>query len=264
MEALAAGRLKLGRHREEPLPVVALGELGSRGLVERDISGEERAADGMPSRPFDIPPPAGPPTHSALWGHDAVRERLLVVAPDSEGLPRAGCWDRAAQAWERTASRLHFDRDFRMHSQSLAAFLTAEPEIGGTPWPSFLMQWDWDEVLVPRRNATLGLMALSWSGPLQQQGSARITISRLPDLVEIDPRGLGTDRILTAKRIFEEFREAPLLPANEAYRDAARQASGRVLLVDWVGLSESVLELRWNRKSREILACECSTCQTSA
>ena len=35
------------------------------------------------------------------------------------------------------ATRLHFNRDFRLNSQSLAACLTPERTIGGTAWPSF-------------------------------------------------------------------------------------------------------------------------------
>ena len=110
-----------------PLPMTSLGDLGSRGLLHRDINGKELNRDGLPRGPFDIAQITDSvPTWPALWGHDASRETRMVVAPDQQGLVRPGCDARAVQAWERTASRLHFSLDFRVNSQPLAACLTPE------------------------------------------------------------------------------------------------------------------------------------------
>ena len=38
------------------------------------------------------------------------------------------------------------------------------------------------------------------------------------------------------------FKDAKMLPANEAYRDDARQALDRALLVDVLGLSDELLD----------------------
>ena len=100
-----------------------------------------------------------------LWNHDADRERRLVVEPDSEGRERPGQHQRAVAVWE-TATRLHFNRDFRLNSQSLAACLTPERSIGGTAWPNFSIEGDGDaaKALALWANTTPGLISFWWVG----------------------------------------------------------------------------------------------------
>ena len=243
MHALASGELKLPQLRSASgIPMAPLGELGSRGLIDRDISGTEALDDGRPRGPFEIVPIAGVPTYPALWKHRADRERSLVVEPDSEGTVRAGCEQRGAEAWSATASRLHLNRDFQLNSQSLAACLTERPSIGGRAWPSFRAPSAWEEVVALWNNGTLGLMTFWWLGTRQQQGRASVTVSRLAGLLTLDARQLSPQQLSVAKRIFGDFRSRRFLPANEAYRDAARLDLDRALLVDLLGLPESVLE----------------------
>ena len=130
MMALRNGELlmprSVGRH---PLPIAPLGRVGERGLLHRDIG--NRNDEAPPFRGlFKIVPARGAPAYPVLWGHDADRERRMLVDPDSEGEVRPGCEDRAAAAW-RTATRLHFNLDFQVNSQSLAACATPDRAIGG-------------------------------------------------------------------------------------------------------------------------------------
>ena len=178
-----------------------------------------------------------------LWSHDAKRERSLVVPPDSEGEVRPGCQARAVTAWNATASRLHFNRDFQINSQSLTACLTPAKAIGGRAWPNFIPERDeWTLPLVLWSNTTLGLLAFWWIGTRQQQGRACLTITQLPRLTVLDPRTLGKDQLAQAESIFEQFKEKEFLPANEAYRDDARQALDRAVLVDLLHLPDAALE----------------------
>ena len=171
-QGLLAGALKLPQTRNtHPIPMTALRELGARGLLDRDINGIEKKAKrhaetwGNDSNsgedsfrgPFDIVSlSTQTPTYPALWGHDAGRERMLVVEPDSEGRVRERCQDRAHTVWQ-TATRLHFNRDFRLNSQSLAACLTPTSALGGRAWPNFLMTDRRDETAtVLWANTTLG------------------------------------------------------------------------------------------------------------
>ena len=85
-------------------------------------------------------------------------------------------------------------------------------------------------------------MRFWWIGTRQQQGRARLTISRLPRLLVLDPRNLPDDRIDKAHRVFGKFRDREMLPANEAYRDSVRHELDRALLVDVLGLPETLLE----------------------
>ncbi len=231
------------------IPTARLGELGKRGPVDRDINGEH--PDGSPRGPFDIYKLASGEraTFPVLWGHDARRETHLVVEADTQGRTREGFEGLAAEVW-KTASRLHFTRNFQLNSQPLAACLTFEKSIGGAAWPSFqLKNPDWEPVAALWANSTLGLIGFWWLGTRQHQGRASITISRLPELTTLDPRRLSEKEIATARSIFEYFAPEEFLPANEAWNDPARQALDKAVALEILGWPKSVLEpldvLRW-------------------
>ena len=238
---LEEGMLRLPQGYAAPLATISLGVVGKRGLVHRDISG--KTSDGAPRGPFDIIPIQGVPQYPVLWSHDAERERGLIVSPDSEGAVRPGCNDHAVKVWNRVASRLHFNLDFRINSQSLTACLTPDKAIGGRAWPNFIPEQDeWTFPLVLWANTTLGLLSFWWIGSRQQQGRAILTITQLPRLTVLDPRTLTSDQIAHAEDIFERFKGKSFLPANEAYRDGVRQALDRAVLVELLHLPETVLE----------------------
>ncbi|MXY41571.1 MAG: hypothetical protein F4Y62_17440 [Rhodospirillaceae bacterium] len=241
MLALSDGELRMPRYRaRHAIPIVPLGQLGQRGLLDRDIG--NRNESQPPYRgPFRVRPIQGVASYPILWGHDADRERCILVQPDSEGEVRPGCEDRAVDAWQ-TATRLHFNRDFRLNSQSLAACLTPEPSLGGRAWPNFRAERDeWQSVLALWANCTLGLMSFWWVGSRQQQGRSVLTISGLPDLMVIDPRNISAQKLRQAEDILGQFLNVPLLPANEAYRDKARQGLDRAVLLDLLELPQEVL-----------------------
>ena len=238
---LAERTLRLPQGYSAPLSTTCLDSLGERGLYHLDIAGKN--SNGTPRGPFDIIPIQGVPEYPVLWGHEAERERGLVVSPDSEGEVRPGCTERAVAIWNRTASRLHFTLDFRLNSQSLTACLTPAKSIGGRAWPNFLLAQDeWSVPLVLWSNTTLGLLAFWWTGSRQQQGRACLTITQLPRLTVLDPRSLSQEQLAQAEAIFERFKEKEFLPANEAYRDDARQALDRAVLVELLHLPEAALE----------------------
>ena len=227
-----------------PAPIARLAELGERGLVDRDIAGEEKNGVGVPRGPLDVfPRREGTPTYPMLWAHDAARERRLVVQPDREGRVRPQRDQHAIDVWE-TATRLHFNRDFRLNSQSLGACLTPERSIGGRAWPNFRVEGDArrEEALALWANTTPGLIAFWWVGGRQQQGRVILTISSLPSLSVLDVRTLTEAQLRLASRLFTEFAGRDLLPANEAYRDETRHDLDRAVLCELLGLPESILE----------------------
>ena len=239
MARLETGRLNLPRMADDiAIATTRLGGLGMRGAGHRDING----AGGR--GPFDIVQLEDDefPVYPALWSHDATRERQLEVAPESKGVPRPDCLERAIGLWERTASRLHFNNDFQINSQPLAACLTSDRSIGGRAWPNFLAErTEWELPLLLWANTTLGLMSFWWLGTRQHRGRSTVTISRLPDLLTIDVRSLTEDQLAQAEKLFKAFRQCSFLPANEAYRDETRQALDQAVLVDLLGLEATVI-----------------------
>ncbi|MDD9822990.1 MAG: hypothetical protein OXU98_08940 [Gammaproteobacteria bacterium] len=240
--ALRKNILRLPSATEKhPLPIAKLGDIAARGLVHRLINGKHPVT-GEFSGPFDIEKLRGVPTYPCLWAHHADLERAFIVKPDSQGRVRRGMQDAADAVW-KTRSTLHFNLDFRLNSQSLAACVTPMPSIGGTAWPNVRPHNDKHEAaLMLWANSTPGLLLRWYCGSRQQAGRARITISQLPDLPVLDTRALTPKQHRLAARIFNRFKSKTFLPANEAYHDPTRHQLDRALLVELLGLPESILQ----------------------
>lgn len=238
---LERGRLRSAQsNREFVLPMTRLSALGTRGRLDRDVGGRRGAA--VTARgPFEIVPPVGVPTFPALWGHDASRERRMVVEPDSMGRTRRGQEQAAAEVW-KTATRLHFNRDFQTSAQSLAACLTPEPVIGGRAWPSFRVDdLKWEEPLAAWANTTLGLLLFWWAGSVQQSGRTNLTLSRLGQLVVPDLRELPKRRVAALARAFRDLSRERFLEAHRAHEDPVRQELDRRVLGGGLGLGPKAL-----------------------
>ena len=233
---LEAGNLRLPRiPLAVKLPVVSLGTVAKRGLVHRDINGgfTDRDGTGLARGPFVVRGirSGEVPTWPMLWAHSADRERRFVVLPDCCGDPRPDDETRAAERWNSAASRLHANLDFQLNSQSLAMCLTPEKCLGGRAWPNVIPEQPRYEVpLLLWTNSTPGLILFWWHGTRQQQGRACITVTKLPGLPVLDPRTLTEGQVDQCLAVFDAFKDKPLLPANEAYRDQTRKALDRELL----------------------------------
>ncbi len=243
-QALSRCRPRLSRAGDLPIAVARLAEAGAPGPVHRDISGTDRVT-GAHRGPFDIKPlmEGHTPSYPVLWAHDAGsgRESQIEVRPDTQGRVRVGMEERELKVWA-TSTRLHFNLDFQLNSQALAACVTAEPCIGGRAWPSFALEDPaWEEAVALWMNTTLGLIGFWFAASRQQQGRANVTITRLGDLVAVDPRQLTDQQLAAAGDVFERFKLRTLLPANEAYRDAVRQELDEAMLCEVFGLPADVL-----------------------
>ena len=239
MFALEKRELLLPRSRKVvSLPLTQLDEIGVRGAVCRDINGDGGRG------PFDIEKAVkGTMTWPALWSHDAGRERSFQVEPDAHGVVRPQCEPRARKLWEATASRLHFNLDFQINSQPLGACLTSKKTLGGRAWPNYRLEQEaWEIPVLLWANTTLGLMCFWWIGSRQQQGRARLTISRHPELLSLDPRKLTKKQFRKCDEIYESFRIRAMLPANEAYRDPVRLDLDRAVLIEVLGIEDKLIE----------------------
>ena len=230
-----------------PLPITRLGELGIAGPVDRALVKSRLSDTGA----FDFfPHPGGETDFPALWNHNHAKETRLTVHPDRHGRPAPGKAEQAARWW-KTATRLHFNRDFRFTSQPLAACLTPEPALGGTAWPSFILhpkdkpaeeRLEWAYPMVLWANTTLGLMCFYITGSRTQAGRSRITISRLPELPVLDVRALSRDQLRLAETIFHRFRNREFMPANQVHQDPTRRDLDQAVLAELLNCDADVLE----------------------
>ena len=242
--ALEDGALRLpGRsEEEEALPMTVLSEVGKKGPLHRDINGLN--TDGTYRGPFDILPTAVEevPTWPVLWSHEVDRERRLTVAPDRQGRVRPGMEAKAERAWE-SAAHLHFNLDFQVNAQPLAACWTADRAMGGRAWPTVAAgDPALEKALLLWANTTLGLLLFWWKASRQQSGRASLTGSRLVALPVLDVRRLESSQLAKAAGMFDDFSQRDLLAANEAWRDPVRADLDRAVLVELLGLPERILE----------------------
>ena len=242
--SLRAGRFALPRtSRNYRLPISDMGELAERGLYHMDINGT------APRGAFSMHPLSSKkiPTYPALWNHhagskDGDRERRFVVEPDRYGVVRRGLDQKADDTWRKTASHLHHNLDFRLNSQSLALCVTAGPTLGGTAWPNLIPKKRRYEIpLLLWGNTTLGLMLFWWCGVREQAGRARLKITAIPSLPTLDARKLNKEQRTRFDSVFADFEDRAFLPANEAYRDDARQELDAEVL-GILGLPDSVFD----------------------
>ncbi len=243
--------LQLGQPSSPPidLPITGLGNFSYRGPVDRDITGEN--SDGTPRGPFELFQPAISPTstYPMLWAHDATRERRLFVEPDSEGRIKTPfgksteeeLTDKAAQVWA-TSTRAHYNRDLRFNSQSLLVAMTERPCIGGRAWPSVIFENpDHEYPFALWCNSTLGLLMHWWVSNKTQSGRGTVTVTTIPNIPTFDMRTLTAKQIAAAREAFQDLRERRFLPFDQIDEDPARAELDRRLLVDVLGLPESLV-----------------------
>ena len=237
---MAQGLVWLPQMQEQDalsMPMATVERICQVGIYDMNIVGRGRQAA------FDrIQPPSSAPTYPMLWGHNAQLEKRMVVAPDSEGRVKPGREMRAGEIWD-TRSHTHHNRDFRFNSQPLAVAFTETETIGGTSWPNVKFDDPAHEIAHTLwGNTTLGLLCYWWHSSRQQAGRGRMPITAIRTMPTLDVTKLTQAQLETAEEIFEDMKDSQFLPANEAYRDNMRKELDHRVLIDMLGLPESILE----------------------
>ena len=219
------------------IPMTALARACKVGINHNNIvgNGSQTAFRLMKS-------PSVAPTFPMLWNHDAQREKRMVVAPDSEGQVKQGREARANQIWD-TRSHTHYNADFRFSSQPLAVAFTELPAIGGRAWKNVRFTDRTHEIAYTLwGNSTLGLLCYWWHSSRQQAGRGSMPITAIRSMPILDVTKLTSAQLEKAEEIFEDMRNTQFLPANEAYHDNSRKELDYRVLVEMLGLPESVME----------------------
>ena len=229
------GLLPTAGGREYPLPVVNTREIAAAGPVHRLVGSPTDAERGA----FEIvASEGGAPNYPVLWWHDAARERQLFVAPDAYGNPVDR--DEAARI-HATATRAHYNLDLQFNSQSLVVAMTERPCIGGRAWPSVIFENpDHEYAFALWSNSTLGLLMHWWMANKTQSGRGSTTVTGIPRIPTLDVRRLSPEQHERARAAFEGLGDARFLPFDQIDQDDARKELDRTLLVDVLGLPESL------------------------
>lgn len=218
------------------LPIVPIAKTARIGPVDRIVGSPTETARGA----FQVRRIRSDavPTYPILWAHNSKRERKLVVAPDSYGQPKTQ--DEAVRVWT-TATRAHYSRDLRFNSQSLIVALTESPCLGGRAWPTVILENPEHEYAFALWcNSTLGLLLHWWMSNKTQSGRGTTTVTGIPNIPTLDTRELTVEQHAAAKAAFDAMREHRFLPFDQIDEDPARAELDRRLLVDVLGLPDSL------------------------
>ena len=232
------------------VPIAGIGEIAGRGPYHADIYWNQ--SGGAPRGPFALvrPAPTPWPTYPVLWAHDAKVERRLVVEPDSEGqiklasggASQADLLEKAARI-VATATRAHYNRDLRFNSQSLIVAMTERKCIGGRAWPSVVFaDPEHEYAFALWCNSTLGLLMHWWTSNKTQSGRGTTSVTGIPNILTLDTRKLSAEQHAAAKAAFEAMGELRFLPFDQIDEDPARAELDRRLIVDVLGMPESLCE----------------------
>ena len=213
------------------LPIAALGDITRIGL-----SGYEAA------RMLGTQTTPGSTAFPALRGHDCTTQRTLEIpAPDELFLqPRQ---EGRRERLDRTISRLHLNDNFRYNSQSTSALRTTEPSIGGRGWPNIRLEDERQEkALALWLNTSLGLIVHWATSNHSQNGLGHLSKKQVRNIHVLDVTRLTRTQLDLMAETFDQVKELPLLPTNEAWRDRIRAELDRRVLEGVLGLDERATE----------------------
>ena len=222
------------------LPISPIQDFARRGIVHRDMNGNDVSKKGKVRGPFNKHNPyTNDLPYPSIWNHSNKDELKIVCQPDCNLVPREGEEDRASEQWEAYASRLHINAEFTFSSQALAVAYTDELAMGGSVWLNVVMHDQRQEQAVALfGNTTLGLLLYWWQSNRQQSSKARLTITNVPTLKTLNPTMLEDTQLDAAAAIFEEFRDTEFMPASRAHTDPKREELDRRVICDMLGLGE--------------------------
>ena len=233
--SLSLSQLKLpGIPYARKVDTTSLGTIATIGLYHLDIVGTP------PRGPFNRIAASATATYPALWNHHAQEEKRLVCQPDSQLDVRHAMETKAESVW-RKASYSHFNAEYTFGAQPLAVAFTEQKSMGGSAWPNVIFdEKRSDYVFAVWGNCTLGLLAFWWHSSRQQSSKARMTGGNAVGLPVLDFRTLSDEQLVTAERIFDEFRELDLMPAYLADADPNRALLDRRVVCDLLGFNEDI------------------------
>ena len=91
-------------------------------------------------------------------------------------------------------------------------------------------------------NSTLGLLMHWWVTNKTQSGRGTITVTGIPNIPTLDVRKLTEKQLAVARSAFDAMKGRRFLPFDQIDEDPARMELDRRLLVDVLGLPESVVD----------------------
>ena len=233
---LANGLIRFPRQISAiPFPVCAVSDIARLGAGTKDISG------GAGRGAFDVEKGYSDTTeYPSLWHVHSDSQRAMVVLPDAHARIRPYAEAKAKKILELNG-KVHFNRDIRFNSHSLAVMFTEQEAIGIDSIPNIVFKEKeiYDYVWTLWGSSTLGLLCYWLSCGKQQTGRGRSSKASLESMATLDVRQLSDEALANAERIFNALKHQKMLPFNQMDEDPVRHKLDQLLLSDVLGISES-------------------------
>ena len=232
---LANGLIRFPRQTSAvQIPSCSVSEMARLGAGTKDIcGGAERGA-------FDVEKGCSDTAeYPSLWHVHSESQRAMMVSPDAHARIRPHAEVKAQKILELNG-RVHFNRDIRFNSHSLAVMFTEQDAIGVDSIPNIVFKKKkvYDYVWTLWGNSTFGLLSYWMSCGKQQTGRGRGSKASLESMSTLDVRELSDAALANADRIFNELKHQKMLPFNQMDADPVRHELDRLLLSEVLGITE--------------------------
>lgn len=193
-----------------------LGDIFSLGPHALDIMGNNLQG------PFIQRPLYGNPKYLALWKNRQAEQQKMTVPPDTKLEPKSDASEaHIGKVW-KTATRTHMNINPRFTSNSLIASYTDTPTVGGSTWPSIIMQKKYEKAFTVWCNSTFGVI-LFWSiAGKQQLGRGRSSRTAIKSLQIPNFQKMTTANLKKFDMIFEKYHNKSLDRVKNLWRDPVR------------------------------------------
>ena len=239
-QLMANSRMWLPSMREQDsftIPIAELGTFAEIGPYHMNFDRNYRGAFHLRKTPEDHAP-----SFPILWSHDADRERSIAFNAFEDGVAAEDRISEANELWT-TATHLHFNRDFRLNSQSTGFQFSPVKSMGGRAWISVILADTRHEMaLALWGNTTLGLLLHWFSGNRQQSGRVGSGVSPLRRLPVLDVTKLTSIQLDAAAQLFTEFSSQPLKRAHLSASDEVRAELDAQFCQRVLGVPEKLFE----------------------
>ena len=237
---LSQGQLWLPRMSKKDrsaIPMTVIQNVCQVGITHNNIVGNGKQAAFFLDKSL-----SSVPSYPMLWNHDAKKETKLIVQPTAKAESNPTCTRARLRFGTRAVTRFTTPIS-GFNSQPLGGgFHRRTARSAAEPGPISSFDKKLEIAYSLWGNSTLGLLLYWWHSSRQQAGRGRMPITAIRTLPTLDVTSLSDAQLQTAESIFNDMRHHDFLPANEAYRDMSRQELDRRVLLDLLGLPDTVLE----------------------
>ncbi len=174
--------------------------------------------------PFKKYSNSGNPKYLALWNNKQKQQTKMTVPPDTMLKPKLKATnEHITEVWN-TATHVHINLNPRYTSNSLISAYTENVTVGGSSWPSVLMDEKYEKSFIVWCNSTFGILCF-WSLTGKQQlgrgRSSRTAILNLsiPDFTKMSGMDLGS-----LSNIYDRYHNDELDRIKNLWRDKTRMA----------------------------------------